>query len=276
MNTLNKARIAFVGGGTMAEALMRRLLEEGLAPSQITVSEPLAERRAYLVQGLGISAVERNTEAVVGADIVVLAVKPQILGGVLQELRGSVPQRDTLVLSIVAGADVETIRDGLACEAIVRSMPNTPGQIGEGITVWMATPACSLAQREQAREIIGVLGQEILVEDEKYLDMATAISGSGPAYVFLFIEALVDAGVHLGFSRPVAEQLVLQTVRGSAAYAQNTGTHPTLLRNMVTSPGGTTAEALGVLEQEGFRAALAQAVWACYERAQELGGHHSA
>ena len=150
-------------------------------------------------------------------------------------------------------------------------MPNTPGQIGEGIAVWMATAETTEAQRAQARAIVGALGEEIYVEKEHYLDMATALSGSGPAYVFLFIEALTDAGVRMGFSRPVAEKLALQTVRGSAIYAQETGLHPAVLRNRVTSPGGTTAEALYQLEKGGFRALISQAVWAAYQKSKLLG-----
>jgi pyrroline-5-carboxylate reductase len=180
-----------------------------------------------------------------------------------------------LVLSIIAGATVETIYRALGFNlppAIVRVMPNTPGQIGEGISVWMATPETSPAQRQAAREIVGALGQEIAVEEERYLDMATAMSGSGPAYVFLFMEAFTDAGVRLGFSRAIAERLAVQTVRGAAIYAQESGLHLAELRNRVTSPGGTTAEALHVFEQGGLRATVADAVWAAYKRARALGG----
>ena len=199
-----------------------------------------------------------------------MAVKPQVLRGVLAELGGQVPA-EKLVLSIVAGAKVQAIRKHLGAQAIVRIMPNTPGQVGEGMSVWMATPEVTPEQREQAQAIIAALGPEIYVESEHYMDMATALSGSGPAYVLLIIEALIDAGVQMGFSRPVAEKLVLQTVRGSAIYAQQTGQHPAVLRNMVTSPGGTTAEALHVLEKGGLRALLADAVLACYAKAKYLG-----
>ena len=146
------------------------------------------------------------------------------------------------------------------------------GQIGEGISVWTAAREVSQEQREQARAILSALGQEVYVEDEGYLDMATALSASGPAYVFLFIEALIDAGVQMGFPRRVAQKLVLQTVRGSAVFAQETGLHPAILRNMVTSPGGTTAEALYQLEKGGLRATVSRAVWAAYQKARHLGG----
>jgi pyrroline-5-carboxylate reductase len=150
-------------------------------------------------------------------------------------------------------------------------MPNTPGQIAEGITVWTASKEVTDKQHEVARAIIGALGEEVFVEDESYLDMATALSGSGPAYVFLFTEALIDAGVHMGFPRRIAEQLVLQTIKGSASFYEYAGRHPATLRNQVTSPGGTSAEALYYLEKAGFRTAISRAVWAAYQRSLELG-----
>ncbi len=272
MGALGDVSIAFVGGGTMAEALIRGLLSKGLATgSQITVSDPLQERRAHLSEQLGIRTCCSNVESVAGADLVVLAIKPQALGEVLEELADRIDS-SALLLTIVAGAKIDTIRSALGTGAIVRIMPNTPGQIGEGISVWTATGQVSLPQMEQAREIIRALGEQVYVEDEEYLDMATALSGSGPAYVFYFAEALIDAGVHLGFSRAVARKLVLQTVRGSAIFAQKTGLHPAVLRNMVTSPGGTTAAGLYQLDKGGLRAAVSRAVWAAYQKARYLGG----
>jgi len=272
MGALGDVSITFVGGGTMAEALIRGLLSKGLATgSQITVSDPLQERRAHLSEQLGIRTCCSNVEAVAGAELVVLAIKPQALGDVLEELADRIDS-SALLLTIVAGAKIDTIRSALGTGDIVRIMPNTPGQIGEGISVWTATGQVSLPQMEQAREIIRALGAQVYVEDEEYLDMATALSGSGPAYVFYFAEALIDAGVHLGFSRAVARKLVLQTVRGSAAFAQKTGLHPAVLRNMVTSPGGTTAAGLYQLDKGGLRAAVSRAVWAAYQKARYLGG----
>jgi pyrroline-5-carboxylate reductase len=273
MSGLTGLRIAFIGGGVMGEAVIHGVLSKQLTtPEQVIVSEPVAARREHLHAKLGIATTSANLEAVTGANILLLAVKPQILPRVLSELAGQLAP-DTLLLSIVAGATLETLQRGLGLPylAAVRIMPNTPAQVGEGISVWTTTPSVSAAQREQARELIGALGQEIYVEDEHYLDMATALSGSGPAYVLLFIEALADVGVQMGFARPVAERLALQTVRGTAIYAQQMGTHPAVLRNMVTSPGGTTAAALHVLEKGGLRATLAEAVLAAYARAQELG-----
>ncbi len=265
------SRIAFVGGGVMAEAFIQGILKKGLArPEEIVASDPLAERRAHLSTKLGIQVSASNLEVIAGAEIVVLAVKPQVLGKVLRELAGHISP-DILLLTFIAGAKIEAIRQALGVGAIVRIMPNTPCQIGEGISVWTATPDTSAPQRERARQIIAALGEEVYVENEEYLDMATALSGSGPAYVFLFIEALIDAGVHMGLSRAVSEKLVLQTVRGSATFAQSSGLHPAILRNMVTSPGGTTAEALYRLEKGGLRATVSRAVAAAYEKAKLLG-----
>jgi len=263
--------IAFVGGGTMAEAIIARLIEQGRIPADhIRVGEPIRERRELLQKTYGILAFASNKEAVGGANIVILAIKPQVLATALGGLRGTI-DGETLVLSIVAGATIAQIKSSLGVETIVRAMPNTPAQVGEGSTVWVATATTSQSQRDLARNILQLLGLEIEVQEERYLNMATALSGSGPAYVFLFIEAIVEAGVRLGFARSVAEQLALQTVRGAAVYAQQTGLPPAELRARVTSPGGTTAEGLYQLERGGLRAAVLDAVQAAYQRAQELG-----
>ncbi len=274
METLEGVTIAFIGGGTMGEALVQSLLHRGVRPQQIVVSEPLAARREYFVHSVGVRATALNREAVDGAQVVVLAIKPQVLSRVLEELHGYL-HPDALALSIVAGASIQTIRKGLGIEAIARVMPNTPGQIGEGISVWTVTSETTDTQRRYAQAIVSALGEEIYVESESYLDMATALSGSGPAYVFMFIEALADAGVHMGFPRQIAEQLALQTVRGAAIYAQRTGLHPAVLRNQVTSPGGTTAEALYALEEGAFRGLVVRAVLRAYEKAKHLGAQES-
>jgi pyrroline-5-carboxylate reductase len=208
-------------------------------------------------------------KAAANADVVVLSVKPQRLSEVMKGIKSI--RKDALVLSIVAGATIQKISTALKHNSIVRSMPNTPGQIGEGITVWAASNGTTEAQQQVARQILGALGEEVFVEDEGYLDMATALSGTGPAYVFLFTEALIDAGVHMGFPRRIAEQLVLKTIRGSVDYYYFAERHPATLRNQVTSPGGTSAEALYYLEKAGFRTAISRAVWAAYQRSLELG-----
>jgi pyrroline-5-carboxylate reductase len=266
---LNK-KIAFIGPGVMAEAMIAGLLRQKLAkPENMTASGPRPERGQELRKKYGILATTDNAAAAKEADVVVLSVKPQRLSEVMKGIKSIHP--DALILSIVAGASMKKIGAGLKHKAIVRSMPNTPGQIGEGITVWAASAETSDEQREVARAVLGALGDEVFVEDEGYLDMATALSGTGPAYVFLFTEALIDAGVHMGFPRRIAEQLVLQTIKGSTSFYEQAERHPATLRNQVTSPGGTSAEALYYLEKAGFRTAISRAVWAAYQRSLELG-----
>jgi pyrroline-5-carboxylate reductase len=268
---LKEMQVAFVGSGIMAEAMIRGLLAKELVePGRLVASGPRAARGEELKRSYGIQVTSDNCAAVQGANIVILSVKPQVLPPVMHVLKGHIPSA-ALVLSIVAGARLGAIEHGLAHPSLVRSMPNTPAQIGQGMTVWTASPAVTPPQHEQARTILAALGEEIFVEDEDYLDMATALSGTGPAYVFLFMEALVDAGVHLGFPRYMAEELVLQTVKGSVEYARHTSQHLSRLRNQVTSPGGTSAEALYYLEKAGFRTALSRAIWAAYQRSAQLG-----
>jgi pyrroline-5-carboxylate reductase len=270
---LKEARIAFIGSGVMAEAMIKGLVNQGLLPAQnIIASGPRPERGAELAERYGIEVTEDNVAAAAKRDIVVLSVKPQILGEVLTELGGGVIRHEALVLSIVAGATIRRIAKGLNHQAIVRVMPNTPAQVGMGMSVWTATPETDEPQRAQARTMLAALGEELYLDQEDYLDMATALSGTGPAYVFLVMEALIDAGVHLGFSRRVSEQLVLQTMRGSLEFARASQRHPVELRNMVTSPGGTSAEALYQLEKGGLRTVISKAVWAAYQKSKYLGG----
>ena len=263
-------KIAFIGPGVMAEAMIAGLIRQKLAnPENILASGPREERGAELHTKYGIQTTTDNAAAAADADIVVLSVKPQRLSDVMKGLKSI--RKEALVLSIIAGATIQKIGKALKHNVIMRSMPNTPGQIGEGITVWTASPGASEAQQEMARQVLGALGEEVFVEDESYMDMATALSGTGPAYVFLFTEALIDAGVHMGFPRRIAEQLVLKTIRGSVDYYYHAERHPATLRNQVTSPGGTSAEALYYLEKAGFRTAISRAVWAAYQRSLELG-----
>jgi pyrroline-5-carboxylate reductase len=237
----------------------------------VRIGEPVLERRELLVSRHGVRTTDRNREAVGDAEIVVLAIKPQHAYEAFVDLRGQFAPGQ-LVLSIIAGVTLSCLTSELGHEAVVRVMPNTPAQIGEGMSVWTATPAVSELGRSQVRAILQSLGREVFVADEKYLDMATALSGSGPGYVFLFLEAMVDAGVHLGFPRKVAEELVFQTVLGSTRMARESGRHLAELRNLVTSPAGTTAAGLQELEDGRLRAVVDQAVMAAYERCQELGG----
>jgi pyrroline-5-carboxylate reductase len=265
-------RLSFIGSGVMAEAIIAGLLGKNLVkPEQVVGSHPREERREELAGKYGIRLVEHNRDAIEAtSSIVVLTVKPQRLGVVLRDLKEAV-KPDHLVISIVAGARVETIADALQHRAIVRAMPNTPAQIGEGMTVWTATAEVTETQQAQIRAIFGALGREMHVEEEPMIDMATALSATGPTYTFLVMEALIDAGVHMGFSRHVAEELVLQTMLGSVLFARESRKHPAELRNMVTSPGGTSAEAIYQMEKGGLRTVLSKAVWAAYQRATALG-----
>jgi pyrroline-5-carboxylate reductase len=268
---LNHETFAFIGAGTMAEAMINGLLTNHLVePGLLVASHPREKRRQELEEHYGIRTLADNRAAAGGARIVVLSVKPQVLPGVLRELQGGI-RHDALVLSIVAGARLEVITTALGHRAVVRSMPNTPAQVGQGMTVWCATSEVTDLQRAQTRAILQALGREIYVEDEHFLDMATAVSGTGPTYVFLVMEALIDAAVHLGFSRTMARELVLQTVLGSVIFAEKSGKHMAELRNMVTSPGGTSAEALYQLEKGGLRTVLSKGVWAAYQRSIALG-----
>ncbi|MFQ5856336.1 MAG: pyrroline-5-carboxylate reductase [Anaerolineae bacterium] len=268
---LQQTQLAFIGSGNMGEAMIKGVLNRELVtPRQIIAGDPLEERLRELAERYGVHVTANNVEAVEMADVIVLSVKPQVLQVVLNEIRHAV-SADKLILSIVAGTRINAIAQGLKHQAIVRSMPNTPAQIGEGITVWTDTAAVTEEQRAQARGILRALGEEVYVDDESYLDMATALSGTGPAYVFLFMEALIDAGVHLGFSRHTSERLVLQTMRGAVDFARQSDLHPAQLRNMVTSPGGTSAEALYQLEKGGIRTILSRAIWAAYQKSKYLG-----
>lgn len=270
---LKDKKIVFIGPGVMAEAMIAGLIRQKFTtPDQLIAAGPNRERLDELEQRYSISTNLDNAAAAGQADIVVLSVKPQRLTKVLSGMRGSL-RPEALVLSIVAGASISKICANLDHEAVVRSMPNTPAQIGEGITVWTASQTVTEEQRNMAKLILSALGDEIYVDEENYLDMATALSGTGPAYIFLFMEAMVDAGVHLGFPRRVAEQLVSKTVRGSVDfYLKRSGDlHLAHLRNQVTSPGGTSAAALYYLEKAGFRTAISRAIWAAYERSQQLG-----
>ena len=268
---LENKTVSFIGSGVMAEAMINGLLKQKLlSADQLIAADPREEHGRELVARYGLRFTTSNAEAAEAANILVVSTKPQVLGQVIHSLKGQ-GSKPSLVLSILAGVRIATLRDGLGNANIARAMPNTPAQIGEGITVWTATPEVPEGERQQAKALLGALGEDLFMEDEKFLDMATALSGTGTAYVFLFMEAMIDAGVHMGFSRRDAERLVLQTVRGSVNYAQQSGKHPAELRNQVTSPGGTSAEAIYQLEKGGLRTVLSRAVYAAFRRSVELG-----
>lgn len=278
-NVLSNCRVAFIGCGVMAEAIIAGLLRKQLvSPEQIAGSHPRAVRREELHAKYGIEMFEENKEAAVAVapeapdagSLLVLAVKPQRLRRVLQELKGSV-HPNQLVVSIVAGARIETIADELLHGAVVRTMPNTPAQVGEGVTAWTPSAAVNETQEQQVRAMLDALGKTVRVDNERQIDMATALSATGPTYIFLVMEALIDAGVHMGFSRHVAQELVHQMMLGAILFARESHKHPAELRNMVTSPGGTSAEAIYQMEKGSLRTVLSKAVWAAYQRAESLG-----
>ena len=255
----------------MAEAIVGGILDAKIAaPKDIVIGEPSEQRRAELADKYGVDVRPSNRDVLDGAELVALSIKPQNLPEVMAELSPGLSSQHT-VLSIIAGARMDTLMGGLKHAAVIRVMPNTPAQIGAGMSVWTASDSVPEAAVSASRDILRTLGEELYVEDEKLIDMATALSASGPAYVFLFIEALIDAGVYLGMQRDMARKLVLQTVAGSTRLVQESGRHPADLKDMVTSPGGTTAEALLAFERGGFRGVILEAVAAAYEKSKALG-----
>jgi pyrroline-5-carboxylate reductase len=271
MSARREMQVAIVGAGVMAEAMIAGLLaDQAVARSRLVASHPRRDRRQALTKRHGIAVVARNADAVKGAEIVVLAVKPQMLGSVMREISHALVEGQ-VVLSIVAGATLRTLTIGLDHAAVVRAMPNTPAQIRRGIAVWAAAKACTARQRDLVRSVLKAIGSEKEVADESFVAMATALSGTGPTYLFAVMEALIDAGVHMGFPRELAHDLVAETLTGSAEYASQSELHPAQLRNLVTSPGGTSAAAIYELEKGRIRTVLSDAVWAAYRRTLELG-----
>ncbi len=269
--SLHGKTLSVIGAGVMGEAMIKGLLHQNLVqPDCVIAADPHLERGKQLVTRYGIRFEHDNVTAAEAADILVLSVKPQMMDHILHDINNRVPE-ETLVISIAAGVKVKRISEGCSNDYVVRAMPNTPGQIGKGITAWTAMRQVSAQQRQLAEIVLGGLGETLYVDDEKFMDMATALNGSGPAYIFLLMEAMIDAGVHMGFSRRDAEHLVLQTMRGSIEYAIESGLHPAELRNQVTSPGGTTAAALYELEKGGIRTVMSDGVWAAFRRSVELG-----
>lgn len=268
---LHDKNIAIIGPGVMGKTIALSLIQTGkLPPEQIFMAGPNQDRLNQLLAELGVRITTSNAEAASAADVVILAVKPQRLDQAARSLKGMLGP-GKLVISILAGAPLSALQQKLETRCLVRAMPNTPARIGMGITVWTKTADVDEAQHEIVAQIMQTLGEEVFVADEAYLDMATALSGTGPAYVFLFMEAMIDAGVHMGFPRRIAEQLVVQTLRGSTEFYLQSRGHPAQLRDDVTSPGGTSAEALYYLEKAGYRTAISRAIWAAYQRGIELG-----
>lgn len=264
-------KVGLVGCGFMGEAMLSATLGKAVvAPEDVFVAEVNDDRCAAANSRYGVRTTTDLTQVVDASELVIFAVKPQEFARTAHRVEGRF-RRDQTILSIMAGVPIARIAHMLSHAAIVRVMPNTPASIGQGMSVWTATPEVDGPARECVAAILGAMGREIHVDDESYLDMATALSGSGPGFVFLLIEAFIDAGVQVGFKREVAELLALQTFIGSAKYAEATGKHPAVLRNEVTSPAGTTAAGIIALENAGIRGAIMEAVMAAYERSRELG-----
>jgi pyrroline-5-carboxylate reductase len=261
-------RVAIIGGGVMGEAILGAALDrEVFDPRNVTVCEKVEHRAAQLRQEYGVAVTASTEDCTREVDLVILSVKPQDLGSVHGTL-----QAEALLLSIMAGIRIATIAEAFHHDRVVRVMPNTPVAAKAGMSVWTATPSVSGAQRELTHNLLSSIGRDLYVDEEAKLDMATALSGSGPAYVFLFLEAMIEGGVSIGLTRAQAEEMALQTVFGSALYARESGTPPAELRARVTSPAGTTAAGLLEMERGALRATIADGIRAAYERAVELGG----
>lgn len=268
---LAEKNVTFVGSGNMAEGILSGIVgQELVPPAQITMTDIREARLAELADTYGVQTSMDNNTAVSQADIIFLAIKPQMLTAVAAPIGDHISPH-ALVISILAGTTITSLTNTLDHPAVIRAMPNTPAQIGHSMTVWYETTAVSDEQKAEAQQLFQSFGEEIRVAKESYLDMATAINGSGPGYVFLILEAMIDTAVQMGFARPVAEKLVLQTFHGSVQYAQASDLHLVELRNRVTSPGGTTAAGLYAMEKNGLRVALTEGVLAAYRRSQELG-----
>jgi pyrroline-5-carboxylate reductase len=263
--------ISFIGAGKMCEAMVCGLLKSGLAQEDdIRVSDPCQQRRAHF-EAMGIEAYGDNKAAIDGAGTVVFSHKPQNCSKVFRSLGYKFPA-DTLAISICAGIDTSIFRHGLGQTQIVRAMPNTPALVQQGMTVWYAHPSVQPFQLEVSQCLFKSFGIEEKVTEERFLDMATALSGTGPAYFLLLAESLIDAGVRTGLPRPQAERLVKQTALGTSIQLDSSNNSPALLRNNITSPEGTTAAALYTAEKGNFRTVVADSVWAAFKRSQGLAG----
>lgn len=259
--------LGVIGGGVMGEALLSRLLaQEQVDATAVIVSEPFAARRDFLRDRYGVQCVADNREAA-QADCLLLAIKPQVFATAIEGL--AAVRSDRLILSILAGVPLAKLEATFPHEAVVRAMPNTPATVGAGVTAIAAGAAVTPEQLSQAQQFFEAVGRVVTVP-ESQLDAVTGLSGSGPGYVALIIEALSDGGVAAGLPRAIATELAIQTVRGTAQLLQETGWHPGELKDRVCSPGGTTIAGVAMLEQQGLRSALIEAVKAAALRSQQL------
>ncbi len=258
--------ISFIGTGIMASSIIKCITEKGLyRKEEITGSGPRLKSLEEVKKRFGINITQKNTDAAKFGDIIILSIKPQVFPAVAEEIKDSINDNQ-MIVSIMAGVDIETLQRELLHKKIVRAMPNTPAQISEGMTVWTSTKEIEENEKDEVKKIFSSMGKELYFEEEQYVDMATALTGTGPAYVFLFLEAMIAAGVHLGFSRRDARELVYQTTLGSVLFAINSEKHTSELRDMVTSPGGTSADALYEMEKGSFRTIIEKAVYSAFKR----------
>ena len=262
-------QIAFIGGGNMASAIIGGLIRQGMKPAQITVVEPFADTAAKLLNDFGITALPSAGPALAQADLVVWAVKPQIFSEAAAPVMAHT--RKALHLSVAAGIRTDSIRRWVGTERVVRCMPNTPALVGQGMTALYPCPSVSAADKALVEQVIGTTGQYLWVAQESQLDAVTALSGSGPAYVFYFLEAMTEAGVGMGLSADQAYQLAVATFSGASSLAAASTESPEVLRQRVTSKGGTTYAALTAMEAAGIKPAFIQAMQAAEVRARELG-----
>lgn len=262
-------RIAFIGGGNMASAIIGGLLRHGYTTSQIDVVEPWAEARDRLHKDFGITAMAEANNTLASADLIVWAVKPQTFKEAAQTVRAH--NTTALHLSVAAGIPSSSIARWVGAERVIRSMPNTPALIGKGMTALFARPAVTPADRQWAAEVIGTTGETLWLTAEEQLDAVTAISGSGPAYMFYFMEAMTEAGARMGLDRAQAYQLAVATFIGAGELARASTEPPETLRAKVTSKGGTTFAAITSMDESGMKAAFSKALFAAQKRATELG-----
>ena len=269
--TLEKIDLGIIGGGVIGEAIASRLLAKQIySPQNILVSEPQAQRREFWQQQYGVGVTADNQTVVKTASIVLLAIKPQILDKVIEQLDLPSPVASPpLIISVLAGVTLNKLESAFVDYPVIRVMPNTPATVGEGMSALAAGKKVNSTQIEQAKTIFSAVG-EIVEVPESMMDAVTGLSGSGPAYVALMVEALADGGVAVGLPRAIAFRLAIQTVLGTATLLKESDLHPAQLKDRVTSPGGTTIAGVAALERGGFRAAVMEAVKASYSRSQEL------
>ena len=266
---MSNMRIAFIGAGNMASSLIGGLLAKGLDAAQIRASDPGAETRARVSAEHGIELFADNAQAVQDADVIVIAVKPQVMKAVCQDLRAHLEPHQ-LLISIAAGITCTSLQNWLGNQPLVRCMPNTPALLGKGVSGLFATAAVTAEQRQQAEDLLSAVGIAVWVDTEAQIDAVTAVSGSGPAYFFLLIEAMTDAGVKLGLPREVAKQLAEQTALGAAHMAVASDVDAAELRRRVTSPAGTTEAAIKSFQADGFAASVEKALSAAAHRSAEM------